>query len=884
MTTILTIDHIPGFISDIKQYLKNEFDIETKLQTISISSLPRNEEGYVTDHLKGIVITDYWGIKTTNRIKRVDDISIIADVGDIVASQFIKPKVWFTDDITVAKKWLTKLPDTFAYDTETTGLAIKDIGNITMHSFSTTSIKSIVIIDTPSIRKLVFDFLTTTDKKVVQHNASFDMRPIYRATGKFMKNYEDTQLISQAYLNNANQPLLSLKAQAGSLLGDWATAKTSFDLYADSTNYVNPDLKYVGTNPKWKQYNLPLVFYAGLDTTGTIFLWNKYSCIHPTWKSVPMDKLLPIIEPRYHEETPRYFYENVLKPLVKTNIELLENPMPISMSIIQEIKQEALNQKEPAFAKLQEFPAVKSYMKDVKETLITQLVTPLLAQKAKWPSRVYKHTPVDRTFLMNKLTNESRDSWKVIDVKEQISQRHHHEDIMQLILDKSPNLHINPVVREFMATHRTTNQVKLQHKLDHPEEYLNTKQTQINPNASQQMRGLWKSMGLESDVLTPKKEQSFSTPVLEAISKTTSNETAKEVIKQVLGISATKNLLSQYIPAYEHSNKDGFCYQSCRMPGTKSYRISGAVGKVDKSTITNEPLSGYGVSICTQPGITKRAVVAPEGFIIGTSDYAGLEGVIGACLTHDPNKVAIFNDGLDLHCLNAASFFKPEVEKILGRPVEPTLEFNKFFNSFRKEHKSADKLRSAAKSPNYLLEYGGYPPKLSKDLGCSLDVAQGIFNTFHLETFLGTTKYREDYVGKTAKEQGYIHLGLGARIASNDPRRDIRTITNATYQFWSILTLLALHRILGRIKEAGYEKDIKIYSTIHDSVTAYIRKDAKIIKWYNDNLIECMVGDFLLDQEVVLESNLDIGLSYDKCVELPNNCSTEHITTKLKEL
>ena len=147
-----------------------------------------------------------------------------------------------------------------------------------------------------------------------------------------------------------------------------------------------------------------------------------------------------------------------------------------------------------------------------------------------------------------------------------------------------------------------------------------------------------------------------------------------------------------------------------------------------------------------------------------------------------------------------------------------------------------------------------------------------------------TTKYRENYVLPQAQANGCIHLGLGAVLRTDDAKKDVRTITNATYQFWSILTLLALHQMLARVKAAGYSKDIFIYSTIHDSITAYVREDPTIIKWYNDNLIECMVGDFLLNQEVKLESNVDIGKSYDKCIELPNNCSVEHITTVLADL
>ena len=278
------------------------------------------------------------------------------------------------------------------------------------------------------------------------------------------------------------------------------------------------------------------------------------------------------------------------------------------------------------------------------------------------------------------------------------------KEIMGRVLKKDPTLKEDPRVVKAMATHKTIPQQKLQHKLDNPLEYIDPKKLTINPNAAIQMRGLWKYLGLESDVLTPKKDESFSKDVLEELSKTSSDKSIVEIISQVLEIASTKNLLSQYIPAYEHSNQDGYCYQSLRIPGTVSYRVSGAVGKVNKSTISDEPLSGYGVSMVTQPGTTKKAVIAPKGFLIGTSDYAGLEGVIGACITHDKNKIAIFNDGLDLHCLNAASFFQEEVETLLERPVENTLEFNKFFNKFRKSNKQADKLREDAKSPNYLLE------------------------------------------------------------------------------------------------------------------------------------------------------------------------------------
>ena len=417
---ILLIDEAPRLVQQVKDYVQSQFNIDPNkldITTALIYSLPRDDEGFHVDHLSEYtIITDYYNIKADN-IRRVSDITDITAISEVVASFHITPEVYWTDDATTTKRWLSKLPDTFAYDTETMGLAIKDIGKYTMHSFSIDIIRSIVIIDTPETREVILDFLVTTEKKIICHNIAFDMRPVYRYTGKFFKDYEDTQLIAQAYMNHTGLQAYSLKALAGNLYGDWAKAKTSFELYEDSTHYENSNLTYFGKTADITKYNLPLIYYAGVDTCGTIFLWQKFSSIDPEWKSVSIEDLLPIQEPRYHEETPRYFYENVMKPLVKTTIELLETPMPIDMDIVEEIKQEALAQREPAYAKLQEFPSVKEYMEGVRAQLIHDFLEPLKLQQQREPEKVYKHNIKDRTILLNHITGESRESWKVADIK-----------------------------------------------------------------------------------------------------------------------------------------------------------------------------------------------------------------------------------------------------------------------------------------------------------------------------------------------------------------------------------------------------------------------------------------------------------------------------------
>lgn len=58
-------------------------------------------------------------------------------------------------------------------------------------------------------------------------------------------------------------------------------------------------------------------------------------------------------------------------------------------------------------------------------------------------------------------------------------------------------------------------------------------------------------------------------------------------------------------------------------------------------------------------------------------------------------------------------------------------------------------------------------------------ITQEIFDNYHNVLYPGITAYREEYVLATAREQGYLHLGLGCRIYTDNPDNDIRTLNNA---------------------------------------------------------------------------------------------------------
>ncbi len=141
----------------------------------------------------------------------------------------------------------------------------------------------------------------------------------------------------------------------------------------------------------------------------------------------------------------------------------------------------------------------------------------------------------------------------------------------------------------------------------------------------------------------------------------------------------------------------------------------------------------------------------------------------------------------------------------------------------------------------------------------------------------GITDYRENYVLKTAKEKGRLHLGLGFYINTDDPDRDIRTLANSTCQFWSTLTALAINKLHQLIDQAGLENDVIVTSTIYDSIYLEIRDIPEIIKWVNDRIVPIMEQDFMEGQIVKNSVDLELGPDWSELYTLPHNASVEEI-------
>lgn len=115
----------------------------------------------------------------------------------------------------------------------------------------------VIIIKNEAILRAILTWITTTSRTQIWHNASYDIRLVHYATGKFPRFLEDTQVFAKTVLNHCNnqKSLTRLKLLMGYKYGNWAVAPDMFD---------NPNL-----------YDPVFLEYAATDACATFVLYRN---------------------------------------------------------------------------------------------------------------------------------------------------------------------------------------------------------------------------------------------------------------------------------------------------------------------------------------------------------------------------------------------------------------------------------------------------------------------------------------------------------------------------------------------------------------------------------------------------------------------------------
>jgi len=597
-------------------------------------------------------------------------------------------------------------------------------------------------------------------------------------------------------------------------------------------------------------------------------------------------ELLPIQEPKVFdpsEEEPDYFYKNVIKPLIPDFIRIMDSYLTLDWDKVEDLRKTIDNvlsivkstlDKNKIIEEFQKVQYPKKFAAYKEEILASCRTVDYYIKEYKPNNAIHRTYLVNHILLQYKQESMQKDKWSVKDLKSLYSYLEYPE--LSKVINKQYTATDTLPIAAMMIL--ATDKMTIWNKVREDKVNSVTKESLIpsfNPGSSKQKIELFEYLDIEPLALSKETGlPSWGRDQIEELFHMTDDPVLLEVLQMFIDYSFSAIIKNNFLESFDSMAIGDRLYSNLKLFGTKTFRPTG-----NSPNLLQMPSTG---SIYAKP--LKSCFVAPEGYVIATIDYSALEDRVIANLSGDINKKNIFLEGLDGHSLNACGYFPERIEKILGKNTDNVAYVKKFKEEVDNGNKELKKIRQESKGPTFGLAYGAYPAKIAATIKCTMKEAETIFNNYHDVLYPGITKYREQYVLPTAKENGYIHLGLGCRIYVSDAEKSIRTVNNATVQFWSLLTLLAINELHHRIDEAKKEKDIIVTTTIYDSMYFVVKKDAKTIKWLNETICPIMEKDFLFDQEVKNEASLEIGSSWADLHELKHNASIADIKKVMEKI
>ncbi len=161
--------------------------------------------------------------------------------------------------------------------------------------------------------------------------------------------------------------------------------------------------------------------------------------------------------------------------------------------------------------------------------------------------------------------------------------------------------------------------------------------------------------------------------VLEKLANHVKDDSVKDLFTALIGYSSADKILSTFIVAFEkaikHSPEDPrvYLHGSFNLGGTKSGRLSSS-----DPNLTNIPATS------THGKLVKSCFQAWVKHLFVGADFHSLEAMINALTTKDPNKLTVYENGLDSHSWNAFGYWPDKMPDVAARMDKSYLQ-GKFY-------------------------------------------------------------------------------------------------------------------------------------------------------------------------------------------------------------
>jgi DNA polymerase-1 len=408
-------------------------------------------------------------------------------------------------------------------------------------------------------------------------------------------------------------------------------------------------------------------------------------------------------------------------------------------------------------------------------------------------------------------------------------------------------------------------------------------EVRFNPNSGPQLQGLlYTALGLPVISYTDTKQPSTDADTLENLKHHTQHQKIKDLLDAFLDLAGVSIILSTFIPALENAAEgpDGWHYLfgNFNLGGTLSGRLSSS-----KPNLQNIPANSLYAKLI------KSCFVAPLGWILAGLDFDSLEDRISALTTKDPNKLKVYIDGYDGHCLRAYAYFGENMPDIDGSSVVS-------INSIAKKYKHE---RQESKVPTFALTYQGTFHTLMVKCGFSESKAKSIESAYH-ELY----KVSDEWIAARLDEAtrtGYIVAAFGLRLRTPllkqvirgtrktpyEAQAEGRTAGNALGQSWCLLNSRAGSEFMSKVRKSKYRLDIRPCAQIHDAGYFLIRDDVGAIRYTNEHLVKAVQWQEHPDiahPEVKLGGKLSIFYpDWNGEITIPNGAKEEEIIQVIQE-
>jgi DNA polymerase-1 len=404
------------------------------------------------------------------------------------------------------------------------------------------------------------------------------------------------------------------------------------------------------------------------------------------------------------------------------------------------------------------------------------------------------------------------------------------------------------------------------------------KDLRFNPNSGPQLQILlYQSMGLPVLDLTDTKQPATGADTLKKLINHATDPAHKAVIQAIISYSQADTILATFIPSFEAAiarADDGivWLYGSFNLGGTVSGRLSSS-----DPNLQNIPANSiFGKLI-------KSLFMAVVGWLFCGADFNSLEDYVSALTTKDKNKLKVYEQGFDGHCLRAAFYYDDQLPHI-------DKDDPKSVNSIKKTH---PELRQDSKTPTFLLTYGGTYMGLMSNEGWDEEKAQRIEAKYH-ELYAESDAYVQSRLAQASKD-GYVEVAFGLRLRTPllkqvmfgsrhvpyEAAAEGRTAGNALGQSYGLLNNRAAVDFWRKVWASPYRLDILPCALIHDAIYALIRDDVEVVEWANRELIKSMQWQELPElrhDTVKLGAALDIFWpDWAHPTTLPNNADQASI-------